>query len=206
MTEDDARGWIGERFGPDVRQRLERLVTLVAEESDRQNLIAPSTLPNIWARHVADSLQLIDLATADGTWLDIGTGGGFPGLAVACARDTAMHLVEPRRKRAVFLATAAELLELPHVTVHTGKVESVDARAKVISARAVASIPALVEAARHVASRDTIWLLPRGHVHADELAGLHQHARVFHVKQSLTDPDSSIVTLKGVFGRGASAR
>lgn len=206
MTEEDARGWIGERFGPDVQQRLERLVTLVAEENERQNLIAPSTLPNIWARHVVDSLQLVDFAPADGAWIDIGTGGGFPGLAVACARDTAMHLVEPRRKRAVFLAEAAESLDLPHVTVHASKVESVDVRARVISARAVAAIPALVEAARHVASRDTIWLLPRGRVDADELAGLHQHARVFHVKQSLTDLDSSIVTLKGVFGRGAPAR
>ena len=83
----------------------------------------------------------------------------------------------------VLLQIAADALGLPHVVVHASKVEAVQARAKVVSARAVASIPALVEAARHVASRDTIWLLPRGRVSADDLAGTDQLARVFHVEQ-----------------------
>lgn len=201
MTEEEARAWINDRFSPEQRARLERFAAMVAEETERQNLIAPSTLATIWARHMVDSLQLVDWASADGAWLDIGTGGGFPGLAIACVRETAMHLVEPRRKRAAFLAHAAETLGLSHVTVHAGKVEQVDARARLVSARAVASIPALVEAARHVASRDTIWLLPRGRVTPQELADLPNHARVFHVEQSLTDPDSRIVVLRGVKGR-----
>ena len=201
MTEEEARGWVGERFDVQAVAKLERMAVMVAEETERQNLIAPSTVPNIWSRHMVDSLQLVDLAPADGVWVDIGTGGGFPGLAVAIVRDTAVHLVEPRRKRATFLAEAAAALGLPHVTVHASKVETVSIRAKTISARAVASVAALVEAARHVASRDTVWLLPRGHVSPEELAGLPQHARVFHVEQSLTDPDSQIVVLRGVFGR-----
>ncbi len=201
MTEEEARGWIGERFDAQAIGKLERMAAMVAAETERQNLIAPSTLPGIWSRHMVDSLQLVDLAPADGAWLDIGTGGGFPGLAVAIVRDTAVHLVEPRRKRALFLEQAADALGLPHVTVHASKVEAVSARAKTVSARAVASIAALVEAARHVASRDTVWLLPRGRVSPEELADLPQHARVFHVEQSLTDPDSKIVVLRGVLGR-----
>lgn len=201
MTEDEARDWIADRFSPKERARLERFAAMVAEETERQNLIAPSTLATLWTRHMVDSLQLVDFAPVDGAWLDIGTGGGFPGLAVACVRETAVHLVEPRRKRAEFLAHAAEALGLPHVQVHGCKVEAVDARARVVSARAVAAIPALVEAARHVASRDTIWLLPRGRVTPDETAGLHAQARVFHVEQSLTDPESKIVVLRGVHGR-----
>ncbi|HEX8382770.1 MAG TPA: 16S rRNA (guanine(527)-N(7))-methyltransferase RsmG [Sphingomonas sp.] len=201
MTEEEARGWIVDRFDAEVLAKLERLVALVTDETARQNLVSPSTLAGIWSRHIVDSLQLVDLAPADGAWLDIGTGGGFPGLAVAVVRDTAMHLVEPRRKRAVFLEEAAHILGLPHVHVHASKVESVTARAKTISARAVGSIAALVEAARHVASRDTVWLLPRGRVSPEELAGLPRYARVFHVEQSLTDPDSQIVVLRGVFGR-----
>lgn len=201
MTEEEARAWIADRFDAAAAGQVERFAAMVAEESERQNLIAPSTLPMIWTRHLVDSLQLVDLAPPDGAWLDIGTGGGFPGLVVACVRDTAVHLVEPRRKRAAFLSHAAGVLGLPHVTVHASKVEQVDARAKVVSARAVASIPQLVEAARHVASRDTIWLLPRGRLASDEMAGLHSQARVFHVEQSLTDPDSKIVVLRGVKGR-----
>lgn len=201
MTEDEARDWIAGRFDGVVQEKLERLVAMVADETVRQNLIAPSTLASIWSRHVVDSLQLVDLAPADGAWLDVGTGGGFPGLAVAVARDTAMHLVEPRRKRAAFLQYAADALGLLHVMVHASKVETVRERAEVITARAVASVAALVEAARHVASRDTIWLLPRGRINATELAGLNQHARVFHVEQSLTDPASSIIVLRGVLGR-----
>lgn len=201
MTEDDARCWIADRFSPEQRARLERFAAMVAEETERQNLIAPSTLATLWTRHMVDSLQLVDFAPADGAWLDIGTGGGFPGLAVACVRETAVQLVEPRRKRAAFLEHAAVTLGLPHVTVHACKIEQVDARVRVITARAVASVAALVEAARHVASRDTIWLLPRGRVTADDLADLPQHARVFHVEQSLTDPDSKIIALRGVRGR-----
>ena len=201
MTEEEARAWAAERFDGQEVARLERMAALVAEEATRQNLIAPSTLPTIWSRHLVDSLQLVDLAPVDGAWLDIGTGGGFPGLAIACVRDTAVHLVEPRRKRADFLAQAADALGLPHVVVHASKVESVDARAKTVSARAVAGVAALVEAARHVASRDTVWLLPRGRVDEAELADLPQHARVFHVEQSITDPDSKIVVLRGVRGR-----
>lgn len=201
MTEEEARSWVAERFDAQAAAKLERMAVMVAEETERQNLIAPSTVPSIWSRHMVDSLQLVDLAPADGAWVDIGTGGGFPGLAVAIVRDTALHLVEPRRKRATFLAEAAAALGLPHVTVHASKVETVSIRAKTISARAVASVAALVEAARHVASRDTVWLLPRGRITPEELAGLPQHARVFHVEQSLTDPESQIVVLRGVLGR-----
>lgn len=201
MTEEEARGWTAGRFSPEQAARLDRFAALVAEETERQNLIAPSTLLTIWARHMVDSLQLVDMAPADGAWLDVGTGGGFPGLVIACVRDTGVHLVEPRKKRAAFLEHAADVLGLPHVTVHASKVENVNERARVVSARAVASIAALVEAARHVASRDTVWLLPRGRLSPDETAGLGQHARMFHVEQSITDPDSRIVTLRGVRGR-----
>lgn len=201
MTEDEARAWATKRFDVDQCARLDRFAAIVARENEHQNLIAPSTVATIWSRHMIDSLQLVDLAPADGAWLDIGTGGGFPGLAVALVRDTAVHLVESRRKRAEFLRDAAEALELPHVVVHLSKVEAVDARARVVSARAVGPIAALVEAARHVASRDTVWLLPRGRLSPEERDGLGQHARVFHVEQSVTDPGSSIVSLRGVFGR-----
>ncbi|HEX8389483.1 MAG TPA: RsmG family class I SAM-dependent methyltransferase, partial [Sphingomonas sp.] len=126
MTEEEARDWVADRFTPEQRARLDRFAAMVADENGRQNLVSPATLRTIWARHMVDSLQLIDLAPADGAWMDIGTGGGFPGLVVGIVRDTAVHLVEPRRRRAEFLSAAADELGLPHVAVHASKVESVD--------------------------------------------------------------------------------
>ncbi|RZM33276.1 MAG: 16S rRNA (guanine(527)-N(7))-methyltransferase RsmG, partial [Sphingomonas sp.] len=106
MTEDDAQSWTTERFGAEATERLNAFVAMVVEEAPHQNLIAPSTIPTIWDRHVVDSLQLIALAGADTSakrWLDIGTGGGFPGMVVALVREGPVDLVEPRRRRADFL-------------------------------------------------------------------------------------------------------
>lgn len=201
MTEDEARRWIADRCDAAAQERLERLAVLVAEENDRQNLVAPSTVATLWSRHMADSLQLLGLAPAAGTWLDVGTGGGFPGLAVACVRFEPTLLVEPRRRRAEFLAHAADLLGLAHVRVEPVKVEQVEARAAIVSARAVAPVERLVAAARHVATRDTIWLLPRGRFDPAEARDALRRLRgtpMFHVEQSLTSPDSSVLVLTGV--------
>jgi 16S rRNA (guanine527-N7)-methyltransferase len=196
----DDRDWVAARY-PGSLDALDRFAALVTAENARQNLVAPSTVPAIWSRHIVDSLQLVDHAPA-GPWLDIGTGGGFPGLAVAIVRREPTLLVEPRRKRAEFLAAAARELGLDHVAVHTAKVESVQAKGAVVSARAVASIEALVQAARHVATRDTVWLLPRGRFDPAELEPLRKHQPVFHVKQSVTDPASSILILSGIGAEG----
>ena len=86
MTEEQARGWAVQRFGEDAASKIDWFLNLVVVENDQQNLIAPSTIANIWARHALDSLQLIPLADrVDGQWIDIGTGGGFPGMEIGRA-------------------------------------------------------------------------------------------------------------------------
>lgn len=199
MTEGEAREWAAVRFDSAAMHRLDRLVEIVAEESARHNLVAWSTLEAIWARHIVDSLQLAALGP-EGVWLDIGTGAGFPGLAVAAVEpDRAMLLVEPRRLRADFLRGAAERLGLTNVAVVTARVEIVRDKAKVISARAVSRVSALFASASQCASNDTIWLLPKGRNAEEEVAEARQawHG-VFHVEQSITSPDSSIVVARGV--------
>ncbi|MEO5492775.1 MAG: 16S rRNA (guanine(527)-N(7))-methyltransferase RsmG [Sphingomonas sp.] len=199
MTEDEARAWAASRFGSATMDRLDRLVTIVAVESERQNLIARSTLDSVWERHIVDSLQLVPLGP-DGVWIDIGTGAGFPGLAVAAAEpQRAMILVEPRRLRADFLRNAAEQLGLTNVTVIGAKVEAVRDKAKVISARAVSRIGALLASAEQCANNETIWLLPKGRNTDEEVAEARRtwHG-VFHVEQSITSPDSAIVIARGV--------
>src|SRR4051812_47039382 len=89
-------------FGPTVSRetwgRLEQFVDLLTKWQRSTNLIAPSTIPLVWTRHVADSLQLLALAPNAARWVDLGAGGGFPGLVIACALsgtpDAEVHLVE----------------------------------------------------------------------------------------------------------------
>ncbi|MEO5938652.1 MAG: 16S rRNA (guanine(527)-N(7))-methyltransferase RsmG [Sphingomonas sp.] len=199
MTEEEARAWAAVRFDSAAMDRLDRLVEIVAAESERQNLIARSTLDAIWVRHVVDSLQLVALGP-EGRWLDIGTGAGFPGLAVAAVEpQRAMMFVEPRRLRADFLRNAVEQLKLNKVTVVAAKVEAVRDKAKVISARAVSRVGALFASAGQCANNETIWLLPKGRNADEEVAEARRtwHG-VFHVEQSITSPDSAIVIARGV--------
>ena len=181
--------------------RLDRLVALVEEENSRQNLISRATVSAIWSRHVLDSVQLLAFApTGWQRWIDVGSGGGFPGLAVACTVDRSVRLVEPRSLRATFLISAARKLDLDHVTVDRQRVEQLAAVGDVISARAVAPAAKVLQLTAHCATADTIWLLPRGNVESGELAGLRAQFRAmtFHVEHSLSDPTSSIIVGKGV--------
>src|SRR5262245_53179861 len=91
---------------PETLERLDRYVSLLLEWQVKTNLVAPSTLPHLWTRHVADSLQLLDLVPSAKIWLDLGSGGGFPGVVLACALaetpGAIVHLVERNTKKAAF--------------------------------------------------------------------------------------------------------
>lgn len=176
---------------------IERFLALVTEENDRQNLIAPSTVATIWNRHALDSAQLVSMAPPSAqSWLDIGSGGGFPGVIVAALTEAHVTMVEPRRRRAEFLAHAVETLGLDAV-VHQSKIEGVEEQFDVISARAVAAVDKLGTMASHCAHASTRWLLPRGQMDETTLSTLKRQRRVFHVEQSLSDPASSILIVDG---------
>jgi 16S rRNA (guanine527-N7)-methyltransferase len=204
MTEDEAKGWIRERFGVEGEGRMAELARLVIDEATRQNLIAPSTLDAIWSRHIVDSAQLIGFAAeTPGDWLDIGTGAGFPGMVVAALTERRAILVEPRKRRAQFLEIAAGALGISNrVTVVARKVEAVAEPVAVISARAVAQLGALFASALQCSRRKTLWILPKGRTAREEVAVAQQtwHG-VFHVEHSITDPESLIVLGKGVSRR-----
>ena len=106
--------------------RLDRFVELLLAWQQHTNLIARSTMPTLWTRHVADSLQLVGLAPDARVWADLGSGGGFPGLVVACAvADTEgahVHLVESIGKKATFLREAVHVAGAP-ATVHAMRIE-----------------------------------------------------------------------------------
>lgn len=196
MTEDEARYWVETRLSAERVAMIETFATAVMEENARQNLISPASIPHVWARHVVDSLQLLGRGRR-GRWLDIGTGGGFPGMILALA-GASVHMVEPRRKRATFLAAQVERFGLDDATVSCARVEQVRDVALNITARAVATVEKLLHAAAHCATSETRWLLPRGSVDDADLARLAaQHKLVFHVEQSLTQSGSAILILEG---------
>lgn len=208
MTEDEARAWLDAHgwWAGAVGERLRGFVALVLDEADRQNLISAASREQMWARHIVDSAQLLPLAQAGqgdagGLWVDLGTGAGFPGLVIACLRDAPMQLVEVRPLRVAFLQRCVDALGLTHVHVIGSKVEKcrVDAPAQVISARAYAPLDRLLASAVHLCDEKTLWLLPKGRQGEKELEIVRRDWQAaFHVEQSITDPESVIVTIQSL--------
>lgn len=206
MTELEAQLWLDERgwwHGP-KGDKLRQFVSLVLEEADRQNLISTASRDHIWARHIVDSAQLMDLAvrneaTNDRFWIDLGAGAGFPGLVIACLREAPIQLIEMRPLRVAFLKRCAKELCLGHVEVISNKVERTQnpSPAQIISARAYAPFERLLATAHHLADEKTVWLLPKGRSGEKELENIQSDWQaVFHVKHSITDPESVIVTIR----------
>ena len=184
----------------ETRQRLAILKALVIEESRHQNLVSASSLEHLDERHIDDSLQLLH-HVGHGPMLDIGSGAGFPGLVLACCRSDPVHLVEPRTKRATFLADATHTLGIAaHTYVHRCAVERLRiAPLAIITARAVAALSTLFELAIHLSDSATRWVLPKGRTASTELAEAKRSWQGdFRLIPSATDPDASIVLAEAV--------
>lgn len=153
----------------ETQQRLDSLVALLFHWQNRINLVAPATLPEVWTRHVADSLQLPALVEGAKLWIDLGSGGGFPGLPLACSlaeqAGAHIHLVESNHKKAAFLREAVRALALP-ATVHAERIEDFAARfapaADVVTARALAPLAKLLTYAAPLLKTGTRGLFPKG--------------------------------------------
>ena len=131
--------------------RLDRYVDLLRQWQAKTNLVAPSTLPNLWTRHIADSLQLLSLAPSARRWLDLGSGGGFPGVVLACALSeepgASVHLVERNAKKAAFLREALRVTNAAGVVHLSDIVDIVDSnltRFDCVTARALAPLHQLI--------------------------------------------------------------
>lgn len=131
----------------ETKERLRDFADLLLKWNKRINLIAPSTAEEIWQRHIEDSLQVIDLPVDTGCWVDLGSGGGFPGIIAAIARaDTTelTTLVESDARKCAFLRQAIAQLNL-RATVIQKRIEDVPPQgATVVSARALADLTRLL--------------------------------------------------------------
>ncbi|MET1756919.1 16S rRNA (guanine(527)-N(7))-methyltransferase RsmG [Novosphingobium sp. RD2P27] len=172
-------------------------ISLLAEENARQNLVASSSLGMVWQRHIADSAQLLTHVPreTDLSWLDLGTGAGFPGLVISILRpDVHVTMVESRARRIDWLERVCAHLELEHAKVEGMRIEHVPERPfSVISARAFAPLPQLLDRASRFSTGATTWLLPKGRSASQEVLELRGWEHVFHVEPSLTDSEAGII-------------
>ena len=135
----------------ETEARLDRYVDLLVAWQAKTNLVAPSTLPQLWIRHIADSLQLLDLAPSARRWLDFGSGGGFPGVVLACALagrpGAKVHLVERIAKKAAFLREAVRVTGAPgavHLADIGDNVDRITGPADCVTSRALAPLHLLL--------------------------------------------------------------
>ncbi|HZP09756.1 16S rRNA (guanine(527)-N(7))-methyltransferase RsmG [Methyloceanibacter sp.] len=190
--------------------RLTRYAELLALWQKRINLVAPSTLDELWSRHFADSAQLLSLAPDARLWLDLGSGAGFPGLVIGIVQAGTphfrMHLVESNHKKCAFLAEVARATEAP-VDIHPMRIEDLAESAQsltpdVVSARALAPLPRLFELAAPFFGERTRGLFPKGReAEAEVDAAREGWTFSSRLHPSLTSRDSKIVEVTALCPR-----
>lgn len=204
MDEASARDRVRRSFDVprETMERLDAFVALLRAENERQNLVSKASLDFVWQRHILDSAQLLRWAPSPAaTWLDLGTGAGFPGLVVATLHEGPVTLVEERKLRVDFLRRAAGLLGIAgRVEVEAAKLERMPHRIfDVISARAFAPLPRLFELATPFSTQKTLFVLPKGRNAPAELEATEASWQgAFRLEPSLTDAEASILLARGV--------
>ena len=208
MDEAQARTWVEREFSVprETMEKLDGFADLLRDENERQNLVSRGTLDQLWRRHIADSAQLLRFAAPGASWVDLGTGAGFPGLIVAALHDGPVTLIEERRLRVDFLRRAAELMGLRIDILHT-RAERVPPRPyDVISARAFAPLEKLLSLGTAFSTQKSLWLLPKGRNAEAELAALDPTWQgEFRFEPSVTDAEAQIIVARGV-SRAAKGR
>jgi 16S rRNA (guanine527-N7)-methyltransferase len=190
----------------ETAQRLDILAEQLAKWQRVKNLVSSKAMDTLWTRHIADSLQLLDLVPEAKSWLDLGSGGGFPGLVVAAALaerpGASVILVESNARKCAFLREAARAMSVPAKIVqsrledviedHVGKVD-------VVSARALAGLPELVEWTHKLLTTGTVGLFPKG-LDLDRELTLTAKCWSMNssIHNSLTDPSGRILRIHGV--------
>jgi 16S rRNA (guanine527-N7)-methyltransferase len=204
LAENRAAALVLNPVSRETLDRLDRFVATLLTWQRRINLIAPATVGALWTRHIADSLQLVALAPVARVWVDLGAGGGFPGLAIACVLaetpSARVHLIESNGKKAAFLREAVRLTGAAAI-VHHARIEQVlptiDERVDVISARALAPLADLLALSEPLLKTGAQALFPKGQ---DVEAELTEAAKYWNIEATLvpsrTDPHGRIVSVQ----------
>lgn len=196
---------IGVAVSRETVDKLEQFESDFRKWSTRINLAAPSTLDSLWRRHILDSAQILPLAPQARKWLDLGSGGGFPGAIIAillAERDDAcIELVESNNKKAAFLRSILSALSAPAV-VHVCRIEDAPARVQqpdIVTARALAPLPLLLDLASPWLGGGSRALFHKGRDYAAEVRESRigwQFDLIEH--QSKIDSTSRILEISGL--------
>ena len=185
--------------------RLEIFVSRLREWQKKTNLVAPSTVDEIWSRHVADSLQCFALKPNTPNWLDIGSGGGFPGLVIAAAaadvENAQVTLIESLNKKTAFLRQANRQMGT-NARVVTSRIEEsygLVEQPDIITARALAPLNVLFELCLPWLGNGAVGLFQKGREHSNEIQdcnGLWAFDLIHH--DSIISPDSVILEIRNL--------
>lgn len=188
----------------ETEQRLELLVAELARWQQAKNLVSSTTLADVWTRHIADSLQLHALAPDVDRWLDLGSGGGFPGLVIGiCLAERGrghIHLVESNARKCAFLRHIARVTESP-VTVHNRRIEDVVGdfvgKTDVVCARALAPLPQLLDWCNELLRSGALGLFPKGQQLEAELTESAKYWKIqAETVSSVTDSAAGVLMVR----------
>ena len=178
--------------------QFEAYLTLLEKWQRRINLIANSSMADVWRRHILDSAQLFRFCPPNTKKiLDVGSGAGFPGLVLAIMGDFQVDLVESDQRKAIFLSTVIRSLGLS-AKVHNQRVESLPTlRPDVVTARALAPVSKLMKLIENQISADTVCLFLKGASVEDELTDFKSYSTMVSVNHpSLSGPNGVVLELK----------
>lgn len=191
----------------ETKTRLDHFAGLFLKWSRAINLVAPSTVEDLWTRHIADSLQIFNLVPRPGIWADLGSGGGFPGVVTAVCLaelgDGWVHLIESNHKKAAFLRAALSETGA-RGSVHPVRIETAPAlveRCDFVSARALADLDVLLSYIEPWSQRnpDLRAFLHKGRDYRRELEVSNRRWNLdLLVHESSIEPDSVILEIGGI--------
>ncbi|MFG6589841.1 16S rRNA (guanine(527)-N(7))-methyltransferase RsmG [Sulfitobacter sp. 1A12157] len=184
-------------------EKLEAFAELVRKWNPRINLVSKSSLGDLWTRHIVDSVQVFKLSEGSGVWVDLGSGGGFPGIVVSILNQEERHfdvtLVESDQRKCAFLRTAIRELKL-EASVKNERIEEIKSlNADVLSARALADLTKLLGFAELHLKPEGTALFPKGQSWQREDA----EARLgwtygLESVPSQTNPEAAILKIKDI--------
>jgi 16S rRNA (guanine527-N7)-methyltransferase len=188
----------------ETEDRLAAFVDLLDRWRRKINLIADSTFPSVWTRHIADSAQLIALAPDARRWLDMGSGAGFPGLVIAIQLadlpGAMVHCIESDGRKCAFLREAARATGAA-AEIHPMRVEAIAPESlgavDAVTARAFAPLPLTLKLAKPWMERGAIAVFPRGESARDQIATLPEaSAHAIETLPSVVNPKAAILRIR----------
>lgn len=199
----DQAPWTEWNVSRETMARLQKFEDILRKWNPRINLVSSASLDNLWSRHIADSIQVYKYAPHAGHWLDLGSGGGFPGLIAAIlaaedAPDLRFTLVESDQRKAAFLRNAAREAGI-RCDIRASRIETLPPRgADIVSARAVADLAVLLGYASRHLSRDGFAFFPKGETWEKEVSAAQEKWQFrYEAITSVTDSKAVILKIEG---------